>query len=117
MDINRVEAASNLSWTAYHSSKLPKQQNYPCVNAILTVFKEEAASTTMIRHSMEVIKKAVHHINPGQTPLIPVVLPLFAIGKQIQWAYPDKYGEDTIFFIPWISSYRTNVLCYIGQLF
>lgn len=97
MDIDTVKAASNLSWPAYHSSQLQEKKNMPFVNAILPIFKEQAASAAMIRHGMEVIKKAVDHVNPGQAILIAMDLPLFAIGKHIQWAYPDKYGEDKYF--------------------
>jgi hypothetical protein len=43
---------------------------------------------------MKVIKEAVDYVNPGQTPIIAMDQPLFAIGKQIQWNKTDTYGED-----------------------
>ena len=48
----------------------------------------------MIRHSMDVVKNAVEHVNPGQTPVVTLDQPLFALAKQIQWKWPEKYGED-----------------------
>ena len=48
----------------------------------------------MIRHYMDVVKNAVEHVNPGQTPLVTLDQPLFALVKQIQWKWPEKYGED-----------------------
>ena len=39
----------------------------------------------MIRHSMDVVKNAVEHLNPGQTPVVTFDQPLFALAKQIQW--------------------------------
>jgi len=48
----------------------------------------------MIRHSMDVIKRAVEHLNPGQVPVLTVDQPLFAIAKIIQWNWPESYGED-----------------------
>lgn len=45
---------------------------------------------------MDVIVSAVQHINPGQTPVIAVDQPLFTIAKEIQWKWPEKYGEDKI---------------------
>ena len=48
----------------------------------------------MIRHSMDVVKNAVEHVNPGQTPVVTLDQSLFALAKQIQWKWPEKYGED-----------------------
>ena len=45
----------------------------------------------MIKH---VILSAVQHIKPGQTHVIAFDQPLFAIAKEIQWKWPDKYGDD-----------------------
>ena len=43
---------------------------------------------------MDVIKRAVEHLNPGQVPVLTVYQPLFAIAKIIQWELPESYGED-----------------------
>ena len=48
----------------------------------------------MIRHSMDVVKNAVEHVNPGQTPVVTLDQPLFVLARQIQWKWPEKYGED-----------------------
>ena len=48
----------------------------------------------MIRHSMDVVKSAVVHLNAGQTPVLTFDQPLFTLAKQIQWKWPDKYGEE-----------------------
>ncbi len=50
----------------------------------------------MIRHSMDVIKSAVEHLNAGQTPVITFDQPLYALAKQIQWKWSEKYREDTL---------------------
>ena len=50
----------------------------------------------MIRHSLNVVSKAVVHLNPGQTPVVTFDQPLFALAKQIQWKWPDQYGEDQL---------------------
>ena len=47
----------------------------------------------MIKHSFNVIKRAVHHLNPEQIPVITFDQPLHALAKQIQWIWPDEYGE------------------------
>ena len=50
----------------------------------------------MIHHSMDihVVKKSVEILNSGQTPIITMDKPLYAVAKQIQWSWPDTYGED-----------------------
>ena len=37
---------------------------------------------------------AVHRFNPGQVPVLTIDQPLFTIAKQIQWHWPDVYGEE-----------------------
>ena len=48
----------------------------------------------MIRHSMDVVRKSVEIINPGQVSIITVDQPLYTLAKQIQWSWPDTYGEN-----------------------
>jgi len=53
----------------------------------------------MIRHSMDVIKKATEYLNPGQVPVIAVDQPLFTVAKQIQWNWAESHGEQHFVFI------------------
>lgn len=53
----------------------------------------------MIRHSMDVIKQSVQHINPDQIPVITMDQPLYAIAKHIQWQWPANYGGDKFVII------------------
>ena len=53
-----------------------------------------AHSVATIKNSMDKIKEAINVLNPGQTPVIVVDQPLFALAKQIQWQLLDTYGED-----------------------
>ena len=50
----------------------------------------------MIKHSFDVIRKAVEFLNLGQTTVVAFDQPLFAIAKQIQWQWPDLYGEKRL---------------------
>ena len=43
---------------------------------------------------MDVVKNAVEHVNLGQTPVVTLDQSLFPLAKQIQWKWPEKYGED-----------------------
>ena len=43
---------------------------------------------------MQKIREVVNSLNPGQVPVIAADQPLFAMAKQIQWQWPDSYGES-----------------------
>ena len=46
------------------------------------------------KFTLNVIKKVVDLMNKGQTPVVAVDQPLFAIAKKIRWKWPQIYGED-----------------------
>ena len=83
-----------ISWSAFHASRQPQLARTISPTALLPLFLECAHTVAMIRHSMDVVKNAVEHVNPGQTPVVTLDQPLFALAKQIQWKWPEKYGED-----------------------
>ena len=85
----------NLTWAAYHSSNLETQDRETPVDisALLPLFEDQAKSVAMIKHSMTIVRKTTNYLNPGQTPVIACAQPLYALAKQIQWTWPDRYGE------------------------
>ena len=105
-----VTGESHISWAAYHASTLPPTNVLPSVNVMLPLFQYEASSPAMVRHSFEVIRAAVQHINPGQTPVICVDQPLFAVGKQLQWSLDSEYGEDK--FVLLLGGLHTEMTSY-----
>ena len=46
----------------------------------------------MVKHSMDIVRKAVQHLNAGQTPLV-------TFAKQIQWKELEMYGKKFIVMI------------------
>ena len=84
-----------VSWAAYHASEQSATVD-PSRGAITSLlpFRDQANSVAMIRHSMDVIKRAVDIVNPGQVPVITAVQPLYTPAKQIQWNWPQTHGED-----------------------
>ena len=84
----------NISWSAFHASRQPQLARTISPTALLPLFLDSAHTVAMIRHSMDVVKNAVEHVNPGQTPVVTLDQPLFALAKQIQWKWPEKHGED-----------------------
>ena len=86
---------NDLSWAAHHASIQPQQSFIPSKNiALLPLFRENAHAICMMSHAMNMVKKAICHINPEQIPVIVVDQPLFAMCKQIQWTWPESHGED-----------------------
>jgi len=89
-----IETLDNTSWAAYHANHQPSEDHVICRSALLPLFLESAHTVAMIKHSMDVINNAVKHLNPGQTPVITFDQPLYALAKQIQWKWPEKYGDE-----------------------
>ena len=53
----------------------------------------------MTKHLFNVIKSAVDHLNPRQTPMIAFDQQLYVLEKQVHWYWPDRYSEDTFMVI------------------
>ncbi|KAJ8416192.1 hypothetical protein AAFF_G00382140 [Aldrovandia affinis] len=88
--------AMNTSWAAFHASRQPPGIRVTSSTALLPLFQESAHTVAMIKHSLDVVSKAVEHLNPGQSPVVTFDQPLYALAKQIQFKWPEKYGEDKL---------------------
>ena len=82
------------------SFKLKSLHTFTFISSLLPSLSEGAKSVAMLRHSMNVIKKSIDFLNPGQISVITVNQPLYSVVKQIQWNWPDTYGEDQFVIIP-----------------
>ena len=49
----------------------------------------------MIQQSMKLVKDAIPYINPGQTLIIGMHQPFYALAKQNQWERADVCGESS----------------------
>ena len=83
-----------VSWSAYHSSKKRGPKVQVSLTSLMPLLQETAHSVATIKHSMARVKEATNFLSPGQTPVMAVDQPLFALAKQIQWQWPELYGED-----------------------
>ena len=43
---------------------------------------------------MDMVRRVVEHLNAAQTPVLTFNQPLFALAKDIQWQWPEKYGVE-----------------------
>jgi hypothetical protein len=87
---------SNFSWAAYRAQNSSQATPFPCIGALLPLFAENSHSLSMIRHAMTVVMMAVNKLNPKQLPVVTFDQPLYALAKEIQWQFPDMYGENKV---------------------
>ena len=93
-DKGNMTSSDYISWAAFHASQQMPSQHQKAIISHLPMFLENTNSVAMIRHSLKVIKLATEHVNPGQMPVIAMDQPMFALAKQIQWQWPETFGED-----------------------
>ena len=83
-----------ISWAAFHASRQTVSSDPTDIIGLLPLFPEKTCTVAMMKHSMDLNRKSISFLNPGQTPVQTADEPLFAIAKQIQWTWPHDYGED-----------------------
>ena len=62
----------------------------------MPLLRDQAHEMPTIKHVMDKVKKTTSFLNPTQTTVITTDQPLFALAKQIQWDWPDEYGNFVI---------------------
>ena len=84
--------SEDISWAAYHFSRQSFDFNklHADISALLPLFRDDSKSSAIIKHAMYIIKEDV---NNSQNPVIAFDQPLYALAKQIQWSWPEEYGE------------------------
>ena len=90
---------NNIHWAAYHASTFNGLQREKVINAVLPLFYEAAHSAAMISHGLNICIMTTNFLNPGQMPIVCFDQQLYAIGKQIQWRYPEEYGVGKLLLI------------------
>ena len=48
----------------------------------------------MMKHDMDVLRQATQFLNPDQTPIIALDVPLYALAKFTQCKWPQTHGES-----------------------
>ena len=74
-----------ISWAAYHANMQLAKVRLPSQISLLLLFTEQAHTTAMIKHTINLVAKVTQYLHPGRTPVITMDQPLFSIAKQIQW--------------------------------
>ena len=87
-----VRITDVITWSSYHGSMNRPPSFSPVISGLLPLFYEKASSLAMVKHGMEMQRRATAHLNPGQIPVTAFDQPLFAIAKFVQWSWPLVHG-------------------------
>ena len=91
---HKVDGSVNVTWSAHHAEKKRGLEFKPSITSLLPLLRDEAHSVSTVKHCMKMITDTIHHLNPGQTPVMAADQPLYALAKQVQWQWPGEFGED-----------------------
>lgn len=83
-----------VSWAAHHASQMNSQAMPETRIALMPLLRKASHAVAMIKHVMRTNSAATQLLNPGQIPVLTMDQSLYAIGKQIQWRFPQQFGED-----------------------
>ena len=89
-----IDEKSNISWSAHHASQKRKSVCETSIRSLLPLLRDHVHGVATIKHAMKKIREGVEFLNPGQIPVLTADQPLYALAKQVQWYWPDEYGED-----------------------
>ena len=84
-----------VSFSDFHSSKQQQKTEISKI-ALLPLLEESINSPAMVRHCANVLSRITNYLNANQTTLVTADQPVYALGKQIQWRYPN---EGNIFWM------------------
>ena len=88
-----------MTWSTYHVSKYRGLDFRLSISALLPLLPEQAHSVAIMKHAMQKVKETTSYLRPDPTPVVTVDQLLFAVAKQIQWQWPETFGEDTYIVI------------------
>ena len=95
MKRDTLEKGDTVAWASYHASNQNVTDNFHlALTQLMPLFYEKAATAAMVKHGMVVQRRATEFLNPGQIPVTAFDAPLYALAKQVQWKWPNIYGED-----------------------
>ena len=90
---NVTSAEESRSWTKYHSGINRKEDETPGITSILPLIYKPVHTLKAQHHCMSIIADTRKKINPDQIP-IDSDQPVFALTKEVQWRYPERFSDD-----------------------
>ena len=104
-----------LSWTSFHSKEeRDKFEDNTTINVLLPLINHKSNTVDTQMHVMMTAMDYTQYLNPGQITVGVADQPLYAIKKQIQFAYPNKF-VDYFCFMGGLHLEQGGLVC-IGQM-
>ena len=92
-----LDESDQPSWAVFHARRETQIHKLKeDISALLPIWRDESKSPATIKHSLDVIKRAIEFLNPGQTPVATLDQPLYAIAKKLQWDLGALHIEMTM---------------------
>jgi hypothetical protein len=85
-----------VTWSAYNASQIRDHQFDISIISLMPLLRDHAHELATVKHAMDKAQETTLYLNPLQTPVVTADQPIYALAKQIQWAWPEHYGN---FFI------------------
>ena len=111
-----IDNTVSVTWSDHHESQKRGNDFQVSIASLLPLLRDEAHSVASIKHVMDKIKDTVTLLNPGQTPVLAADQPIYSLIKQIQWHWPECYGEDKFLAMSGGLHIEMAALCSIGTL-
>ena len=81
------------SWAAFHAQSDEHNDHELPISALMPLLRYNSNTASMMKHTLQVIQKAVSYLHANQVPVIFYDQPLYALAKQVQWHWPEMFGE------------------------
>ena len=82
-----------VSFSAFYSQQQTRTIK-KSVDALLPLVPESITSHSVVNHCMTQVKKIIEHFNPGQSMVITADEPVYALLKQNQLMFPEKFEDS-----------------------
>ena len=97
MDLLWLDNQNNSSWTLFHSQvKNLKLTQHQDKSVMLPLWQDDSKSPAMIKHLFNVLIQTTSYLNLGQTAVVGLDQPLYAVAKRTQWLLLNEYGQNKI---------------------
>ena len=110
-----LEDPDQSSWAVYHS-KCREPATCKDTSAMMPILRDDSKSPATIKHLINVLIQSINFLNPGQTAVIGLDQPLYALAKRIQWHQPLLYGEKKLVVMLGALHIEMVMLSCIGDL-
>ena len=90
-----IDTNERLLFSGFHSRTQVKQV-IKGLSVLMPLLRDGINSLSMVCRCMDVIIKVINQVHPIQVPITTADQLVYALGKRIQWMYPEEHGEAKI---------------------